>query len=68
MSPTALLKTCGSTYIAGINFKLSWSSGRRMSPDIAVPGEIEPCPRKYDKEGQVGMGSKNYQEINRGIL
>jgi len=39
-----------------------------MSPDIAVPGETEPYPRKYDKEDQVGMGSKNYQEINCSIL
>ena len=39
-----------------------------MSPGVSVPGETEPYPRKYSKEGQVGMGSKNDQEIDRSIL
>ena len=42
--------------------------GGIASPDTAAPGTTEPYPRKYDKEGQDGVGSKNNQEVDRSIL
>ena len=39
-----------------------------MSPSIAVPETTGPYPRKYNKEGQDDLGSKNDQKVDRGIL
>jgi len=39
-----------------------------VSPDTAAPGATKPYPRKYDKEGQDCVGSKNDQEVDCSIL
>ena len=56
------------TSLASISSFPDRQEGGIVSPDTATPRATEPYPRKYDKEGQDGVGSKNGQEIYRSIL
>jgi len=65
---TVQKSTKARTLLASISSFPDRQEGGIMSPSVAVLGITEPYPRKYDKEGQDGLGSKNEQEVDRGIL